>query len=219
MKTEEITALMATPKCSQADSNLKGDLVKLMMKVYTLQGKLKDVNIEILKTELNVIAEELTKNVLSRFDGLRTTEIDYAFMAGLNGDYKVETFGLNYQTFYKWIEAYYYSEERKAAINLSIQAKGLKQIEQKCLVTEKEKEEIMQMWINGDYSDYLQQTIQEPHIGVDIQKMVGKTASDERKMNYLISKNKDLGKKSIKEIYEEYRKKGEKIIFNLQNKN
>ena len=219
MKIEEITALMATPKCSQADSNLKGDLVRLMMKVYTLQGKLKDVNIEILKTELNVIAEELTKNVLSRFDGLRTTEIDYAFMAGLNGDYKVDTFGLNYQTFYKWIEAYYYSEERKAAINLSIQAKGLKQIEQKCLVTEKEKEEIMQMWINGDFSDYLQQTIQESHLGVDIQRMVGKTASDERKMNYLISKNKDLGKKTIREIYEEYRKKGEKIIFNLQNKN
>lgn len=219
MKTEEITALMAAPKCSQADNSLKGDLVRLMMKVYTLQGKLKDVNIKILKTELNVIAEELTKNVLSRFEGLRTTEIDYAFMAGLSGDYKVETYGLNYQTFYKWIEAYYYSEERKAAINLSIQAKGLKQIEQKCLVTEKEKEEIMQMWINSDYSDYLQQTIQEPHLGVDIQKLVGKTASDERKMNYLISKNKDLGKNTIREIYEEYRKKGEKIIFNLQNKN
>ena len=98
MKTEEITALIAAPKCSEINS-LKGDLVRLMMKIYTLQGKLKDTNIEILKTELNVIAEELTKNVLSRFDGLRISEIDYAFTSGLNGDYKVETYGLNYQHF------------------------------------------------------------------------------------------------------------------------
>ena len=219
MKIEEITALIAAPKCSEVGNSLKGDIVRLMMKIYTLQGKLKEVNIEILKTELNVIAEELAKNIVTRFEGIRISEIEYAFISGLNGEYKVETYGLNYQTFYKWIESYYYSEERKGAISLSIQAKGLKQIEQQCSITEKEKEEIMQMWINGDYSDYLQQTIQEYQLRGDIQRLVGKTASDERKINYLISKNKDLGKKTIREIYEEYRKKGEKIIFNLQNKN
>ena len=101
MKIEEIKALIIAPKCSEVGNNLKGDIVKLMMKIYTLQGKLKEVNIEILKTELNIIAEELSKNIITRFDGLRISEIDYAFMSGLNGDFKGETYGLNYQTFYK----------------------------------------------------------------------------------------------------------------------
>ena len=194
MKIEEITALIAAPKCSEVGNSLKGDIVRLMMKIYTLQGKLKEVNIEILKTELNVIAEELAKNIVTRIEGIRISEIEYAFISGLNGEYKVETYGLNYQTFYKWIESYYYSEERKGAISLSIQAKGLKQIEQQCSITEKEKEEIMQMWINGDYSDYLSANIEIYQLSGISLKIGSKDASNERKLNYLKSKNKNLGK-------------------------
>ena len=216
MKTEEITALIAAPKCSEVGNSLKGDIVRLMMKIYTLQGKLKEVNIEILKTELNVIAEELAKNIVTRFDGIRISEIEYAFISGLNGEYKVETYGLNYQTFYKWIESYYYSEERKGAISLSIQAKGLKQIEQQCSITEKEKEEIIQMWIHGDFNDYLKSDIEVYQLGGVSLKIGSKDASDERKMNYLKLQNKNLGKNTLMEVYKEYKKMGKKSIFDIK---
>ena len=52
MKIEEITALIAAQKCSEVGNSLKGDIVRLMMKIYTSQGKLKEVNIEILRRAL-----------------------------------------------------------------------------------------------------------------------------------------------------------------------
>ncbi len=78
------------------------------------------------------------------------------------------------------------------------------------------QEEIMQMWINGDFSDYLSANIEIYQLSGISLKIGSKDASNERKLNYLKSKNKNLGKNTLSEVYAEYKKMGRKTIFDIK---
>ena len=74
----------------------------------------------------------------------------------------------------------------------------------------------MQKWINGDFNDYLNSNIEIYQLGGVSLKIGSKDASDERKMNYLKLQNKNLGKNTLMEVYEEYKKMGKKYIFDIK---
>ena len=120
---------------------------------------IKNYQPEQLMDEINIVASQLAEDILSESDlkGLRATEVDYCLLCGLKGEFDVKTYGLNYQTFYKWLNLYSVCPERKQAYNSIEWDKDKKQLVEYCEPTPEEQRQMMIKGINEAYQEYLQE--------------------------------------------------------------
>jgi len=156
MQVIDIKELLRGSKVTEGDSKaLELYIAGLLLKIYNLSGVLKSADPAKVEKEIDEISEQLTIDILAEFKTLRVQEIGYCLMCGLKGHFETKTYGMNYPTFYKWIEAYFYSEERKEAINSIKQDRGVLQLTETNAPTEAEKRQMIIDSINESYADYL----------------------------------------------------------------
>jgi len=156
MNVSEIKDLLKGVKVTEGDSRaLTLFITGMLLKLYNLSGALKSADPEKLEKEIAAISEQLCMDILAEFKTLRMNEIYYCLMCGLKGQFEVKTYGMNYPTFYRWIEAYFYSEYRKEAINSIKQDSGLLQLTETNAPTLERQREMMIKAINQSYADYL----------------------------------------------------------------
>ena len=199
----EIKNLLNSPKVIEINTlNLSNSVMADLLKAYTLMGQAKDI--EQLKEDITIIGNELVKDLLkeSKFKNLRVLEISYAFGKGIKGELKVKTYGLNYQTFYYWLDSYVYSEERVDALNSYIQDSKTLLLEAKTEPTEGEKEKMIIEHINQSYADYINNTPAYIDLGTNIVDW------GNVKANYLTQKNIKPRGMSLEEFYSNCRKQG-----------
>lgn len=160
METLKIKTLLQSPK---VESIKKNDLVMLLtasiLKVYTLSGMIKNYEPEQLNEEVNLISNQLAEDITNETDlkGLRVMEIDYCLLSGLKGEFDVKTYGLNYPTFYKWLNIYSVCSERKQAHNSIEWDSDRKQLTVTCEPTPEEQKMIIINGVDMAYQDYLQE--------------------------------------------------------------
>jgi len=156
MNITEIKQLLKSNKATEGDNGaLMLFITGAILKIYNLSGVLKSADPEKIENEVSAIAEQLTADIFSEFKSIRLQEISYCFMLGLKGQFEVKTYGMNYPTFYRWIEAYFYSEERKEAINSLEQDKSKLQLTESNAPTLAEQRQMIIDSINESYADYL----------------------------------------------------------------
>lgn len=159
MEVMEIKRLLLSPKViTLTKEALTLSLTGSLLKVYTLSGANKSSTPQQLEVEINIISSQLSDDLQREgvFKGLRISEIDYCLIAGVKGKFHIKTFGLNYQTFYKWLVSYITSEEREQAYNSLASDNHAKQITTSCEPTPYEQKQIMINGINEAYLEYLQ---------------------------------------------------------------
>lgn len=118
-----IKQMLNSPMVTESKDSLQ-IVILAILKAYALMGLSKDYSKEVIQEEVKIIANEILKDLRSEkvLTSLRGPEIEYAIKSGIQGEFSsVKTYSLNYQTIYKWIKAYAYSEDRKQAINSRIQ--------------------------------------------------------------------------------------------------
>lgn len=156
MQVIDIKELLRGSKVTEGDSKaLELYIAGLLLKIYNLSGVLKSADPAKVEKEIDEISEQLCMDILAEFKTLRMNEIYYCLMCGLKGQFEVKTYGMNYPTFYRWIEAYFYSEDRKEAINSIKQDSGLLQLTETNAPTLEQQREMMIKAINQSYADYL----------------------------------------------------------------
>lgn len=156
MQVIEIKQLLKDNKVTDGDPKaLELFIAGLLLKIYNLSGVLKSADPEKVEKEIDDISEQLTFDILSEFKTLRMLEINYCLMQGLKGKFDVKTYGMSYPTFYKWIEAYFYSEDRKEAILWLQQDAGNLQLTETTAPTLEQQRAIMIAAINQSYADYI----------------------------------------------------------------
>lgn len=142
------------------DSILKDIIIASILKVFTLSGVARGYDSEQLQTDIGLISDELISDFRRErvFYSLRSVEIGYCFLCGLRGDFDafIKTYGVNYQSFYKWLSYYADSEMRQEAVNNIVKEanEGVRLIEAKTEITEAEKEKIIREGINESYREY-----------------------------------------------------------------
>ena len=158
MEVIEIKTMLSQPKLSDMDSaKVETFILSAVLKAYALTGLSKTYETSVLKEEALIITKEIAKDIVRETDlrGLRAPEVDYAVCAGIKGEFEVKTFGLNYQTIYKWLKAYIHSDERERAYNSTIQDRQTKQLTASVEPTQQEQRQIMINGINQAYQEYL----------------------------------------------------------------
>jgi len=156
MQVIDIKTLLNGDKFTEGDSKIfELYIAGLLLKIYNLSGVLKSADPAKVEKEIDEISEQLTIDILAEFKTLRVQEIGYCLMCGLKGQFDTKTYGMNYPTFYKWIEAYFYSEERKEAINSLEQDKSKLQLTESNAPTLAEQRQMIIDSINESYADYL----------------------------------------------------------------
>lgn len=161
MDIDNIKNLLSGEKISQFNNyKVMETLVADILRVYTLSGVSRGYDAEQLKNEVAIISSELQRDLTaeSKFADLRLCEVGYALSCGLRGEFEVKTYGINYQTFYKWIEAYAYSQERTDAVNSIVRQKELKQLNTKTEPTLEEQRRMIISHINESYQTYKSKT-------------------------------------------------------------
>lgn len=160
METLKIKSLLQSPKTGDMNrQDLVIVLTASVLKMYTLSGMIKNYQPEQLNEEVGLISNQLAEDILNETElrGLRVLEIDYCLLSGIKGEFEVKTFGLNYPTFYKWLNIYSYCPERKQAHNSIELDKDKKQLTASCEPTPEEQRKIMINGVNMAYQDYLQE--------------------------------------------------------------
>lgn len=213
MDIEYIKNLLSTEEISsQDDYQVMEVLVAEMLKIYSLSGLSRNYNATQLKEEVGIYSNELLKDLRqeTKFDNLRIQEIGYSFSCGLRGDYDVKTFGINYQTFYKWIEAYAYSQERIDARNSLVRAKGLKQLNITTAPTLEEQKRMIIDHINKSYADYKGKSKLSMHIGNKIGEVMD---FGEVKERFLTNEGIKPKAMSLREFYDKCIEEGKEVII------
>ena len=157
MDIDNIKSLLTGEKIGQFNNyKVMETLVAEILRVYTLSGVARGYDAEQLKNEVAIISSELQRDLTteSKFADLRLCEVGYALSCGLRGEFEVQTYGINYQTFYKWIEAYSYSQERTDGVDSIVRQKELKQLNTKTEPTNEEKRRMIVSHLNESYRDY-----------------------------------------------------------------
>jgi hypothetical protein len=158
MQVMEIKRLLLSPKVSETPRDiLTLSLTGSLLKVYTLSGVAKTFQPQQLEQEMSIISSQLIDDLQREpiFKGLRVPEIDYCLLSGIKGKLDVKTFGMNYQTFYKWLLCYIESDTREQAYNSLRSDNEAKQLTASCELTLTEQRQIMIDGINSAYSEYL----------------------------------------------------------------
>ena len=158
MEVIEIKKLLSEIKASTLEhQKIEALVLSAVLKAYALTGLSKTYDKSVLREEALIIAKEITKDIQRETDlrGLRVGEIDYAICAGIKGVFEVKTFGINYQSFYKWLKAYVHCSEREQAYNSTEQERQSKQITASSEPTAQEQRQMMINGINEAYQDYL----------------------------------------------------------------
>jgi len=159
MESTEIKQLLTAPKLSEMPiQQVRSHVLGVILKAYTLTGLSKTYSPDQLKEEVGVIMGEIIKDFNRETDlrTLRLPEVDYAICAGIKGEFSdVKTFGINYQTIYKWIKTYTNSYERKQAADSLAQEKQLKQLVSQTELSPSEQRQIIVDSINETYREYV----------------------------------------------------------------
>lgn len=158
MDIRDIKALLSGPRVRDIDdSYLNKQLSSALLKIYTLAGLTKNYTREQLKDETSLICQELAHDLRreGRFSSLRAQEILYALQSGLKGDLgDLKTFGLNYQTFYKWLAAYMDCQDRSNAMDAIVREMNHKQLAAATEPTKEEQRRMIIAHINEAYRQY-----------------------------------------------------------------
>jgi hypothetical protein len=160
MNTYNIKQLLADEKVSALpEKSIASFLVDIFLKIYALAGITRISTPEQINSEIAILVKALSYDLIndSDFKQLRIAEIDYALMAGIRGEFdepKQKSY-INYPTIYRWLKAYFYSDERKQAVISIQQEKQNKQLSQKIPLTSEEEDKIILESINKAYQDFL----------------------------------------------------------------
>lgn len=216
MNISDIKTLLNNDKASLIQANeLRDALVVILLKIYALAGLTKTFSPEQLKEEMKIVSGTLLNDLQNdvHLKQLRLQEVDYCLMEGMRGEFddKVKTFGFNYQTFYKWLKYYFFSEERKQALNSFQQDKQSKMIEQVTELTTEEKERLMWEGVNNAYKLFCQQEVQPGTVG---QKLTNNGVLDLGGVRdrFLTQKGLKPQGMKIEQFFQECSIKGLKII-------
>lgn len=220
MEVIEIKQMLSTPKVSQVDEpTLRKTLAGNVLRAFALKGLSVTIEKEILTEQILIIVSELIDNLtrMSDFQSLRLLEIDYAIRAGVRNEFTdVKTYGLNYETIFKWIEAYTFSAKRKQAYISYQQDNQLKQLTQTTELSEAEQRQIIINSINSYYQDYLSEFVSRQKNATMPRnvKMIGQIL-DVRgvKDSFLVREGLKPKNMPLNEFFEECRKKGLKQII------
>lgn len=195
---------------------LKSDIARSLLNVYALAGLSKSMEADAMTEEIDMIATQLSRNFYGNihFKELRISEITYCFIAGIEGEFDyLKTFGLNYQTFYKWLKAYVVSEERLRAIGKYRVEKEKLMITKKSTTTDDEKRRIMETSINSAYSDYLRGEESKSTLS-GILAPKGKILDlGNAKSNYLTKTGKKTHETSLENFFKECKKQQLTTIY------
>lgn len=218
MNTEHIIRHLDTNALVKDRSvgELKADIARSLLNVYALAGLSKSMETDAMTEEIDMIATQLSKDILNNpsLRCLRVTEITYCFMSGTRGEFdNVKTYGINYQTFYKWLKAYAVSEERAEAMKTHLRDKEKLMITKKSTITDDEKRRIMETSINNVYLDYLKgETNKSTLSGILAPK--GKILDfGNAKSNYLTKTGKKAHETSLEDFFKECKEKKLTTIF------
>ncbi|MCK9629490.1 MAG: hypothetical protein M0R37_12980 [Bacteroidales bacterium] len=218
MNTEHIIQHLSTNALVKDRSvgELKADIARSLLNVYALSGLSKSMEANAMTEEVDMIATQLSKDILNNpsLRCLRVTEITYCFMAGVRGEFdNLKTYGINYQTFYKWLKAYAVSEERAEAMKTHLRDKERLMIAQKSTMTDDEKRRIMETSINSAYSDYLRGEKGKSTLS-GILAPKGKILDlGNAKSNYLTKTGKKAHETSLEDFFKECKEKKLTTIF------
>ncbi len=160
MESTEIKQLLTAPKLSEMPvPQVQSHILGVIFKAYTLTGLSKTYSPDQLREEAKIIVGEIMKDINRETDlrTLRLPEVDYAICAGIKGEFTdIKTFGINYQTIYKWVKSYTTSYERKQAADSLAQEKQLKQLVSSTELSPSEQRKIIVDSINETYREYLE---------------------------------------------------------------
>lgn len=203
-----------------SDNDLKKLITSACMTIFALSGAAKNLSVDQYKDELTIIVTELESDIKNEFSSLRVSELLYAFKLGHKDYLPVKTFGINYKTFYTWLDCYYKSEIRQQAIYAIENEKPKLQLEQKCELTTAEIDSIMQNAINTAYTDFLNiedkskiKIITEPKYVFGALKSGNLTDINNIKINYLRSQGLIKNNETLLTFFNACLKKGLKKIF------
>lgn len=162
MEKIEITRLLSSAKVENIE---KGKILLLLtgliLKLYKLTGLNNSMTMLAMEDQASFVSDEIAKELYSdkAFKGIRVEELDYCFMAGVKGRLgDVRTFGINYQTLFRWLDAYVHSSERKKAIDSYVLSLNHKQLTAETELSGPEKDKITRDGINESYKEYLSKT-------------------------------------------------------------
>lgn len=162
MEAIEIKELLSSPKVENVERNKTLFLITgLVLKIYKLTGLNNSMTMLAMEDQASFVSDEITKDLYSdkAFRGLRVEELDYCFIAGVKGRLgDMRTFGINYQTLYRWIDAYMHSKERRLAVDDYIFSLRHKQLAAETELSGPEKDKITRDGINASYKEYLSKT-------------------------------------------------------------
>ena len=220
MDVIEIKQMIPTPKVSEVEKSvLESTIAGNVLKAFALKGLSTMIDKDSLKEQVLVIVSELIYNLtrISDFNSLRLIEIDYAIRAGIRGELpEVKTHGLNYETIFKWIEAYTYSPLRKRAFNSYLQDNQHKQLTQETELSEQEQRQIIIDSINSFYQDYLEEFVSRQKNSTMPRnvKIIGQILDFRGvKDRFLTEEGLKPKNMPLNEFFEECRKKGLKKII------
>ena len=159
MESIEIKQLLTAPKLTEIPSTqVEAHILGVLFKAYTLTGLSKTYGPDQLREEAKVIMAEIVKDINRETDlrTLRLPEVDYAICAGIKGEFSdIKTFGINYQTIYKWIKSYSNCSERKQASDSLILDRQSKQLVSHTELSASEQRQIIVDSINETYREYV----------------------------------------------------------------
>lgn len=203
---------------NRGEGELKAHLVRAILNVYALTGASKNYNsTEEFDIEVTMIADALVRAILSdsSLRCMRLTEIIFCFSAGVKGEFDhLKTFGINYQTLYKWLKAYANSWERAEALKMHLRNKERLMIAQKSTITEEEKRRIIIEGINNSYSEYLScSQIKKGTIGSIFSKNGAIVDLTHVRDRFLTKEGKKEANMSLLEFFEQCKKQKLDKIF------
>jgi hypothetical protein len=150
------------------------------------------------------------------FKWLSVAEIDYAFMCGLQGKYSEKTYGLNYKTFYTWLDCYYNLPERTMAINEVKKISSEKQIAVTSSLTEGEKENIIKNNIQFAYEQFLKGPVSAVSgtVGCIISRDAQVADIGGAMKRYLVKTNRMIISETLGGFFNRMKKQSIKHLFN-----
>lgn len=233
MEIKDIKPLFGSPIAAElSEQELIDRLKGAMVIAFMLSGLNGSKSVDELKEEVSFYSKQLCLDIKNepKFKSLRVAEINFCFTNGVHNEFddkKIGVYGLNYKSFYIWLDVYMSLEIRKAAWASYFQDKNAsskKLTQHNNELPKNERDVIMRTSINKSFQNYLHNTGNEildfsSSISKALYQQQGQKSGEIRdlgraKYNYLSEAKMIKNNEDLKGFYERMKNEGREAIFN-----
>lgn len=233
MEIRDIKPLLSSPiAAGLSNVDLENWLSGSMNIAFMLSGLNNSKTMKELDEEILLYKTQLCQDIKNetKFHTLRVAEINFCFTCGVRNEFddkKIGVFGINYKSFYIWLDVYISLDIRKAAWASYMQDKNAstkKLAKHDTEISKGERDIIMRASINQSYKEYLHNPANvildfSSSISKALYQQQGQKSGEIRdlgraKYNYLLEAKMINSNENLRSFYDRMKKEGKEAVFN-----